>query len=298
VSSIKQIRTFIMVADLKSFTCAAEALFMTQPAVSSQIKSLEEHVGISLIERNDKRVELTEAGKSFYQEAKNIVSAYERAMEVIDEYHGLKRGRLVVGASTIPGEYLIPKYIGSYRKLYPGIKINLTIGDTGSVLDMLLARRIDLGIVGAKPDIEKVTFCPFIRDELILISAVARDIPEEISLMELRKYDFITREKNSGTRMTIKKIMSDFGIDEKDLRMVMELGSTQAVITAVAADLGVAIVSKWAAEAALKAGSIKKVKIKETELQRKLYIVTLQSVRGTGARDSFWEYLKKQTPTS
>lgn len=296
MSSIKQIRAFIMVADLKSFTGAAEALYMTQPAVSSQIKSLEEHLGISLIERKDKQVELTEAGKYFYLEAKNIIIAYERSLEVIDEFRGLKRGRLSIGASTIPGEYIIPRYIGSFRKLYPGIEISLTVGDTGSVLDMLLARRIDLGIVGAKLDIEKVDFDPFWRDELVLISATDREIPGEISWNDLSRFDFIMREKNSGTRMTLKKIMAGFGMTEKDLRIVIELGSTQAVITAVAADLGVGIVSKWAAREALKAGSIKKVKIKEAKLQRELYIVTLKNAMGTGARDSFQEYLKKQTP--
>ncbi|MDD2497660.1 MAG: selenium metabolism-associated LysR family transcriptional regulator [Desulfitobacteriaceae bacterium] len=296
MSGIKQIRAFIMVADLKSFTCAAEALYMTQPAVSSQIKSLEEHLGISLIKRNDKRVELTEAGKQFYLEAKNIIIAYERALEVIDEFRGLKRGRLSIGASTIPGEYIIPRYIGSFHKLYPGIEIRLTVGDTGSVLDMLLARRIDLGIVGAKLDIEKVDFDPFWKDELVLISATDREIPGEISLKDLPRFDFIMREKNSGTRMTLKKIMAGFGMTEKDLRIVMELGSTQAVITAAAADLGVGIVSKWAAREALKAGSIKKVRIKEGELQRELFIVTLKNAMGTGARDSFQEYIKKQTP--
>ena len=280
MSSVKQIRSFIMVADLKSFTCAAEALYMTQPAVSSQIKSLEEHLGISLIERNDRQVELTEAGKHFYLEAKNIIIAYERALEVIDEFRGLKRGRLSIGASTIPGEYIIPRYIGSFHKLYPGIEIRLTVGDTGSVLDMLLARRIDLGIVGAKLDIEKVDFDPFWRDELVLISATDREIPGEISWNDLSRFDFIMREKNSGTRMTLKKIMAGFGMTEKDLRIVIELGSTQAVITAVAADLGVGIVSKWAAREALKAGSIKKVKIKEAKLQRELYIVTLKNAMG------------------
>lgn len=119
MSSIKQIRSFIMVADLKSFTNAAEALFMTQPAISAQIKSLEETIGLPLIERNDKRVQLTEAGKHFYRDAKEILTVYNRAIEIMEDFKGLHRGKLALGASTIPGEYLMPKFIGNSAKSIP-----------------------------------------------------------------------------------------------------------------------------------------------------------------------------------
>lgn len=291
MSSIKHIRAFIMVADLKSFTNAAEALFMTQPAVSCQIKSLEENIGIPLFERNDKRIELTDAGKVFYREAKEIMIAYQRAWEVMDEFKGLKRGNLALGASTIPGEYVMPRYIGAFRRKYPGITISLTVQDTGSVLDLLLERKIDLGLVGAQVELDTVEFQPFLRDELVLIASASCDLPKMISSRELSYLEFVVRERNSGTRMVLKKIFDQYGIKEHDLNITMELGSTQAMITAVNANLGVGFVSKWAAEAALKAGSVKQIMISDMNLERDLYIVTLKNANYTRARDVFLEYL-------
>jgi len=291
MSSIKQIRSFIMVADLKSFTNAADILYMTQPAVSSQIKTLEESIGIPLIERTDKKVELTEAGKYFYREAKEILAAYERALEIIDEFKGLHRGRLALGASTIPGEYLIPRYIGTFRKVYPGINVSLAIGDTGVILDLLLDRKIDLGVVGGKVDRENVEFYPFLRDELVLIAAVKRDIPDQIEPWDLLSQEMIVRERNSGTQMAVWESLAPYNISERDLNIVMELGSTQAVITAVAADLGIGIISKWAAETVLKAGSVKQVQIKGMDFKRDLYTVILKNTNAARVRDVFLEHL-------
>lgn len=291
MSSIKHIRTFIMVADLKSFTNAAEALFMTQPAVSCQIKSLEENLGIPLIERNDKRIELTDAGKVFYREAKEIMVVYRRAWEVMDEFKGLKRGNLALGASTIPGEYVMPRYIGAFLRKYPGITMSLTVQDTGSVLDLLLDRKIDLGLVGAQVELDTVEFKPFLRDELVLIASASSDLPETITSRELPRLEFIARERNSGTRMVLKKIFASHGIAEHDLDITMELGSTQAVITAVGANLGVGFVSKWAVETAIKAGIVKKIIISDMNLERDLYIVTLKNAHYTRARDVFLEFL-------
>ncbi|MGI6711324.1 MAG: selenium metabolism-associated LysR family transcriptional regulator [Bacillota bacterium] len=291
MSSIKQIKSFVMVSDLKSFTNAAEALFMTQPAVSSQIKALEEILGLSLIERNDKRVELTEAGKCFYREAKEILAAYQRATEVMDDFKGLKRGRLSLGASTIPGEYLLPKYIGRFKKKYPGIEVSLRIGDTGFVLDLVTDRKIDLGVVGAQIEQKNVDYIPFIQDELVLIASDRREIPRNISPADLLSLEIVTREVNSGTRMAVKEALIRHHIHEDDINIVMELGSTQAVITAVVADIGVAFVSKWAAQTLIETGSIKKINVEGLDLKRDLYVVVPKNSQVTRARDIFMRYL-------
>lgn len=291
MSSIKQIKSFVMVADLKSFTNAADTLYMTQPAVSSQIKVLEESIGLPLILRSDKRVELTEAGKHFYRQAKEVITAYERAIEVMDDFKGLKRGRLSLGASTIPGEYLLPRFIGKFHKQYPGIVISLKAGDTGSVLELLLSRKIDLGVVGARLEYGDVEFVPFVRDELVLIGPAGWDLPTVIYPSDLLEMDLVVRETNSGTRMVLKEIFSQCGIREQDLKISMELGSSQAVITAVASDIGVGFVSRWAAETALKAGSVKLVGVQGLNLERDLYIITLKNSCYTRARDIFVDFL-------
>ena len=296
MSTIKQMKAFVMVSDLKSFTGAAELMFMTQPAVSSQIKALEEDIGLALIHRNDKKVELTEAGKEFYRESKSVLSAYERAMEVMDEFRGLKRGRLAVGASTIPGEYLLPKYIGAFRREYPGIQVALTVADTEAVLDMLTGRKIDLAVVGARNEQQGVEFLPFVEDELVLIAAAGKEIPATLHCRELVGLDFVVREKGSGTQMAVRQMLSACGLQEKDLVITMELGSTQAVLTAVAADLGVGFVSIWAAENAIKAGVVQKIAVQDLDLGRQLYLATVEENYTTQARDTFRSFLQKPLP--
>lgn len=291
MSSIKQIRSFITVADYKSFTHAAEAMFMTQPAVSSQIKTLEETFGLSLIERNDKRVQLTEAGKLFYREAKEILAVYDRAVESMDEFKGLKKGRLSLGASTIPGEYLMPRFIGEFRKLYPGITVSLMVADTGQVIDLLYERKIDLGVVGAKTESNHVDFIPFLQDELILLAGIDNTIPEAISCQELLSLEMVSREAGSGTRSVVKDCLAVKGIKESDLNIVMELGSTQSLITGVAGNLGLGFVSKWAAEAALKAGVVKQVAIDDLDLRRHIFVAFPKNAAATRARDVFFSYL-------
>lgn len=291
MSSIKQIRSFIMVSDYKSFTHAAEALFMTQPAISSQIKALEETFGLPLIERNDKRVHLTEAGKLFYREAKEILAVYDRAVEGIDEFKGLKRGKLALGASTIPGEYLMPKFIGEFRKLYPEIIVSLTVADTGQVVDMLYERKIDLGVVGAIVEANNIEFIPFLQDELVLIAGAESLVPDTVTCRDLLSFEMVSREAGSGTRSVVKDCLAAQGIKESDLNIVMELGSTQAVITGVVGNLGVGFVSKWAAAAALKAGVIKKVVVADLDLHRTLYLALSKNAVATKARDAFCLHL-------
>lgn len=291
MSSIKQIRTFITVADYKSFTQAAEAMFMTQPAVSSQIKSLEDTFGLSLIERNDKRVQLTEAGKLFYRESKEILAVYDRAVESMDEFKGLKRGKISLGASTIPGEYVMPRLIGEFRKLYPGINVSLTVADTSQVIDLLYERKIDLGVVGAKTESNHVEFIPFLQDELILLAGMESSVPEVISSKDLLNLEMVSREAGSGTRSVVKECLAVKGIKETDLNLVMELGSTQSVITGISGNLGVGFVSKWAAESALKAGAVKQITIDDLDLRRNIYVVLPKHAVATRAREVFFEHL-------
>lgn len=294
MSSIRQIKAFIAVADLKSFTQAAEAMFMTQPAISAQIKSLEEHLGVPLIVRNDKRVRLTDAGQIFYREARELLTVYERALESMNELKSLKKGNLALGASTIPGEYIMPNFIGGFRKLYPGINISLTITDTGQVVDLLYDRKIDLGVVGAKVETNHAEYFPILQDELVLIAGTEYPIQEELSSQDLSSLDWVSREAGSGTRSVIKDCLSIKGIKESDLKIVMELSSTQAVITGVINNLGVGFVSHWAADVFIKAGVVKQVMLPDLDLKRNIYAVISKNTAATRARDVFLDYLLHQ----
>ncbi|MDA8234035.1 MAG: selenium metabolism-associated LysR family transcriptional regulator [Clostridia bacterium] len=274
--NIKQLESFILVAEEKNFTRAAKQLYMTQPAISFQIKSLEEQLGIQLFERLDKAVELTDAGRLILPEAKKIQANYEKIRDSIAEMKGLKRGHLNIGASTIPGEYLMPHVIGKFKSLHPKIDVVLQIASTGKVVEMLLNREIHLGIVGAPVKNQSLVSSPLTEDRLILIASPQHPLAcrESIKAEEMTQYSFIMREQGSGTRMVIENRLRKIGINSDSLQLAMELGSTRAIITAVEAGLGISLVSRWAAEDALKLGLLKEILIEDLEFIRSLYLIT------------------------
>lgn len=272
--SLRQLKAFVLVVENKSFTKAAKRLYMTQPAISAQIKALEERLEVQLMERNDKSVVLTEAGQLFYEEAGKILQLYEGFMEAIDELKGIRRGRLLLSASTIPGEYVLPMLMGEFGREYPGIQLCLKIADTGVVVQQLIDRDIDLGIIGAPVKHETISLSEFIRDELIIIGPAIeghRDL--ELTPGELVASKLILREPDSGTRMMFYEKLENNGVDPERLQVVMELGSTRAIITAVESGLGLSVVSRLSALDALQLGKVREVKVRGIgSLERSLYL--------------------------
>lgn len=294
--NFRQLKSFLVVAEKKSFTKAAKELFMTQPAISAQIKTLEEFLDIQLIERLDKKVILTEAGETFIKETRKIITIYEEATMALQEIKGVQKGKLIIGASTIPGEYILPRYIGAFKKDYPKIDIALKISDTGAVVETLKERKIDIGVIGAKVKDKDIVFREFLSDELIVIAHPTNPlVGKEVSLSEIIASPMILRETSSGTRMVIIRHLQGKNIAESDLNIVMELGSTRAVITAIEANLGISLVSKWAAEEALSLKKITQLHVPDMEIKRSLYIVTHRTKYARHAAKRFMEFLNDQS---
>ena len=291
--SLRQVKTFVTVAENKSFTIAAKLLYMTQPAVSAQIKVLEERLEVRLMERNDKNITLTEAGELFYEESKKILSIYDGFIESISELKGVRRGKLFLAASTIPGEYIIPKILGGFGRLYPGLEISLKISDTGMVVDQLVKKSVDIGIIGAVVKNEGLRLQELMRDELILISSFNSNHKcEEITIEELIKTNLVLRESESGTRMVFHNKLKEFGIDTKKLRVIMELGSTRAIITAVESGMGIGVASKLAAQDAITMGKISEVKVKGLDFHRWLYLAWNENSYLSYAAKAFLSYIE------
>ncbi|ADG82831.1 selenium metabolism-associated LysR family transcriptional regulator [Thermincola potens] len=272
--NLRQLKSFVYVAQQKSFTKAAKLLYMTQPAVSAQIKALEERLDVQLMERNDKQVVLTEAGEIFLVEAERILASYERIVESLDELKGLRRGHLRIAASTIPGEYILPKFIGRFKEKYPQIEIELVISDTGQVIESLRERTADLGVTGARIKNDVVKFEKLLDDELVLITSSASPIGQkkQVTVADLQKEKYILREHGSGTRKVMLERLQSIGIQPAQMDVAMELGSTRAVITAVESGLGISMVSRWAADEALKLGLLKEIKLPGWNSVRDLYL--------------------------
>lgn len=273
--NINQLRAFVTIVEKGTFSAAARTLGISQPAVSLQIQALEEFLGVDLLDRKTKKVQLTEAGKLFYPTALQIVTKVDNAQHQLEELGDQVKGRLTVGGSTIPGEYVLPKLLGRFKKEYPDVAITLKIADTEEITDQIVSGELQVGLIGAKPTVGQLSARPFLNDELVFIVPKGHEFTSKrsISFNDLRKADFIMREHGSGTRQTIENHLFKQGLTLEDLNAVMELGSTEAVINAVSAGLGVSIVSKWAAERSLKLGEISIVKLPGPALVRDLYLV-------------------------
>ncbi|MFZ7103138.1 MAG: selenium metabolism-associated LysR family transcriptional regulator [Peptococcaceae bacterium] len=290
------IRVFLTVVDKKSFSKAAKALFLTQPAVSFQIQMLEEYYGTRLFDRVSRNITLTEAGHlllSYANQMSKLQSELEREMQ---ELTGTIKGRLLIGASTTIGEYIAPYLLGAFKKKYPEVDLSLEVGNTEDVETRIHDTSLDIGLVEgpiSTKDLEKEVF---LKDRLVLI--VPDDHPwskqEKISVFELNKYPFISREKGSGTRNETEQHLKKTGYAVNNLNVIMELGSTSAIKAAVESGLGVSIVSKWAAKEKVKQGQLAQLGFKEDNFEREFSVIYHRKKFRTQAAEEFLRFIKSQ----
>lgn len=292
--NINQLRTLKELAQCKSFSLAAEKLHLTQPAVSFQIHSLEEHFGARLVNRSSRRkAELTEEGRLVLDFAQKALAGLARTEYQINEMTQKVRGSLRVGASTVPGEYILPFLIGAFRDRYPKVKISLEIGGSDEIRRKVSDQCVDLGIVGAIDNRPQLVATKVLGEELILIVPQNHRWPSgfTVCVNDLSEEDFILREQGSGTRQVFVDQLKEHGLNESFLHVVMELGSTEAILTAVEANLGISVVSSWAADRALALGQVRKIKVKDLNLKRDLYLIVHRQAMPNRAQEEFQNFV-------
>ncbi|HEX3030920.1 MAG TPA: selenium metabolism-associated LysR family transcriptional regulator [Bacillota bacterium] len=292
--NIKQLEALVRVAETGSFTKAAKLLFLTQPAISFQIRTLEEQLGIRLLERADRTVVLTEAGKQVCTEARAILNSYNSINQHVAEFKGLTKGTLSLGASTIPGEYLLPQFLGEFKQIYHGIDFRMEIGSTRQIIGKVLDRQIHLAVVGAVQEHADLEYVPLFTDEVVVIAGVKHPLAQlpKLEVSQLVNEDFILREQGSGTRSVAEQKFLEAGIDPEKLRVVMELGSTRAIITAVQGNLGIGLVSGLAAYDALRLNLVKRLELGDLDMHRRLYMVTNSASLSTPLQNAFAQFLE------
>lgn len=273
---LKQLEIFTKIVELKSFSKAAESVYLTQPTVSGHVQSLEEELGMQLLDRLGREVVPTKAGKVLYEYARRMTALRDESRQALDQIMGLMKGEVVLGGSTIPGEYLLPGIIGKFREKYPEISAVLKIGDTTDIIDMVLAGECEIGVVGSRVDDNRLEYIEFVKDELVLIAGNKYPFPKknEITAKELGSVPFIMRERGSGSRMTIEKRLSEMGVELSGINIVAEMGSTEAVKQAVKAGLGVSLVSSFAVSEDVRHKTLKKIPFKGKRFLRNFYIVS------------------------
>ena len=255
----RRLQVFYTVARLLSFTKAAESLHMTQPAVTFQVRQLEEYFNTRLFDRTHNRISLTDAGAVVYRYASVIFEQYEEMEYSVRAITGEMGGALTIGASTTIAEYMLPALLGDFKQKYPDVNIHLKVSNTDGIVQMVENNVIDLGVVEAPVGNKNLVVEMCRPDRLVAIlppnhPEVGRDL---LRIEDLVKYPFIYREEGSGTREVINEYFSKFGRNgNEELNMSMELGSPEAVKGAVEAGMGISVVSRATIQKELRLGSL------------------------------------------
>jgi len=242
----RRLHVFYSVARLLSFTKAAETLHMTQPAVTFQVRQLEEHFNTRLFDRTHNRISLTDAGQKVYEYADKIFQLYNELENSVRELTGEISGGLILGASTTIAEYMLPSLLGDFKAKYPDVNLRLKVSNTDGIVSMVEHNVIDLGIVEAPVTNKNLSVEVCRIDRLVAIVPPGHILvgKGKVSLNTLVEYPYICREEGSGTREVILDYLKAAGVDSAQLNVIMELGSLEALKGAVEAGIGVSIVSR------------------------------------------------------
>jgi molybdate transport repressor ModE-like protein len=294
----RSLRIFLEVANAGSFSAAARNLGLTQPAVSSQIRSLEKEYGNTLIDRSPGHCRLTEAGRSFLAYASDILAMEEQLHREMDGKRSEVSGLVTIAASNIPGEYIMPYILALYRERYPLTDPRLDITDSGTALERIRSGEVDLGCVGFREEESKLRFGLLCEDRLVFIAPADHPLAQASGLKpsDLEGEPFLWREEGSGTRSHMINILAGLGL-EKAVEGSMLLGSTMAVIQAVAAGAGISLISLWAAEAYIQQGKVAILELEGRSLRRDFHYVLLRQRPLSTAVAALIELLEEERPT-
>ena len=282
----------------KSFSQAAERLGVTQPAVSLQIRSLEQRLGRQLLDRSGRRVEPTEAGRRLYASAQRVLAAEEHLLEDLDaDDEGAITGTLELGASTGPGGTVVPLLLCEFQEQHPDVGVRLTVSDTQPVVDRVAGRELELGIVGAGRRHRGVAFEPFFRDEVVLACpSDHRFAGKTVSLDDLKGEKLIVMQEGAGVRQVIEDELRKAGMRLRDLDVRLELGLQESVRSAVLAGHGIAFISRLAIEADLAAGRIATARVRGLDPVREIFLARATGRSETRAARAFVAFAQGRLP--
>jgi DNA-binding transcriptional LysR family regulator len=288
--NLNHLRVFHAVASAGSVTAAARSLEVSQPAVSKQLGELEDSLGLQLVDRMPRGVRLTGAGRSLFEHATRIFGIESTAEAELAALLGVQRGALAIGGSTTIGSYLVPRVFGAFRREHPGVRLELQIGNTAAIHDLVRTGTVELGLsegLVTEPDLATHVFE---HDEMVAIAAPDDPLvrKKRVVAHDLAERPFIMRERGSGTREVIEAALAKHGLS---IEPIMSLGSTEAVKSAVAGRLGIAIVSRLTIEGELASGALVTIDVADLEIRRALHLVELKGISRGPAAARFVELL-------
>ncbi len=293
----RHLETFCRVAELKSFSRAADDLFLTQPTVSGHILSLEKSLSLRLFDRTGREVRLTKAGEVFLRYASKTLTIRKDLLNALSEFSQGIRGELSLGASTIPGEYLLPKLMGDFKKDHPHFSLSLKIADTQEIVQYVLQGNVEFGMIGAKVNHPSLHYEQYEEDEIIVVAPAGHPLARKksVDLEDLLKEPWIIREEGSGTQMAVDKVLRRKGKSLRAFNVVTEMGSTSSMKEGVKARLGLAFISARATEEELNQGLLSRIAVEGMEsISRQIYIVSHRGRTLSPIGMEFLRFLKRK----
>ena len=291
---LEELTALCRVVEQKSFSRAAGLLGLSQPAVSLQVKSLEAEYGVELLHRGGFEIAPTESGRVVYEFACQIIDLYERSKHQIRELNGKTGGKLRVGASTGPGEYLLPLLLGQFKTSYPQSDIALRVGDSNEIIDHIIQHKLELGFVGNSRRDRHLRFESFLHDQLVLVVYPEHpwSLRTRISYQELLQAPLILQQHGSGAVAVLHRALDEYDIAFDQLNIVMEVGLQESTKAAVRAGFGVTIISRLGVLEELKRGDLVEVPIEELEMGRDFFIVYRRTSPLTNLARTFLEFAR------
>ncbi|QAY65505.1 selenium metabolism-associated LysR family transcriptional regulator [Paenibacillus protaetiae] len=274
-----QLHIFYTVAEKGSFSAAAQALHMTQPAVTMQVQSLEDYFGTKLLLRSTKRIELTEAGKVLMPYAQKSIELIKNTDQAMATFTQQLKGKLLLGSSLTIGEYILPRLLGPFGQEYPHITISMKVINTTQIMEEILNHQLNFGLIEAPVNHPDMHMEPVMNDELKLVVPKGHPLAgrDNVSMEEALNYPFVLREQGSGTRIVMEEQLRMQNIDPSRMKIVMELGSTGAVKSAVEAGFGISVISSSAVKHEVALGLIHVVPLSDMVFKRHFYSIYLKS---------------------
>lgn len=290
--TLRQLQCFSAVARRLSYTRAAEELHLTQPAVSMQIRQLEQQAGLALTEQLGKQVYLTEAGEEVYRYAKSILHQVDEMDDVLDKLKGFSGGRLHIAAIS-SANYFAPKLLGTFHQRYPDVSVSMDVTNQSAVVKQVIDNEVDMAIMGQPPDHAHLEATPFMDNPLIIVAEPGHRLAsrKRIALKDLEKEVFLTREPGSGTRGAMQRFFRE---QKLTLTTGMEMGSLSGIKQGVQAGLGLGLLPRGAVEVELMLGRLVELKIKGLPIPRHWYVVMQKGKRLSVAAEEFRRLLTNE----
>jgi DNA-binding transcriptional LysR family regulator len=294
--NFQHVKTFCAIVSEGTFSRAAEKLHLAQPTVSAQVQALEKELGAKLFERSAQGSTITHAGRLFHQYALQMLELAERAEEALDQLRTLRLGRLEVGASSVPGHYILPAALARFKATHPGVEVRLSVSNSREVREGVREGRFEIGMVGDEVPDPRLTYAPLVQDRLVVALRPEHPLAQRpcLSLHELFQQPVILREEGSGTRATLDRALRSADLHPHDLRVLLELGTLEGVKAALREVDALAIVSEWSVREDARLGLLVTLPLAGVDLTRHLYLIQRAYGFLSVASETFVRLLQEQ----